>query len=1601
MNINYLFTNQDKSYKLPVEMKLMELPLKEMSWENFERLCLRLVKDVDLFKISECDIFGRKGQKQEGIDIFARKGVNQYYTYQCKRYIKITNNDLKKFFEEFEAGDWKESTTKFHLCTTADFDDIHLQRDFEKIKDDFAKQNIDIVRWDKRYFNDILKDFPLIVYDFFGKEWCVAFCGQEKYEKEINNTRLDANSVALYKNILGKFYSDVFNTYDKGLSSFEENTVKIENRFVMPDCIIESKNSFYSIQQEKQEEQDKKPSKIELPYQIVTSNYYFPDVIKKKETDLKIEKSYVRKQLDEEISDNSLIIADAGYGKSTFLRFLLLNILCEFENSSSIIKKKFGECIPVYIPFAYYTSKLKENNNYSLLDILKLWFNGFDKQDLFKIVSKAFNDERLLLIVDGVDEYTSINLAQIILDKLNVYKKNHNIKTIFSSRPYGYKVLKEFIPSKDLIYLAPLSQHQQKEIVQRWLIHNKIYQDRGIGQKYINDFFKELLLLPDLKELSEIPLLLNILLAQKLNNLSLPRDKFSAYEEIIEHLINKHFQKRVIVANAFIEDSLDELREYWGDIFSKIALEFQSNSFDGILTKDDVKKIVSDFLQNELGYLIERGTRVSGKFIEFSINSIGILIEKSSKELAFIHRQFQEFLSAEELRKKDDDEILKYLSFYSDNLQWEQTILFFFYNVKKNRQFEAYLQCIKDKNILLYFKISLTVKNCPLHISVNSFNEVEKLFVDETRSFRKDQLLEIILSGIYNPKLEKQYFEFINKYIPNVYEYSDHRINAINEIEEFYEDERIVGYLFDILLNGDLGNKLNVSSVLKKACKNIEIKNRLIELANKCPNLEVRAFAFQSIINNNVPRSEISKLIKDYYDCPFPLLAMTAMEAKIFLKEKVLVKELDKMLLISNKISKWQLENKFFWIFTDGWGKSKKLKALCLESLNEERNERENDLYIDKDLAWLLLFHNFNKEEDVINLVIKQFESKYPFYVGPSNDDLYTYVATYFKDNDRVVDAVYLWLSIEDTYFYPNHSKVCYISRDIRIKDLLISRIQKKDSISYWDICYLVEIWGGNVDVITFLQEQVRSKDCWPNMAILIPSIFGKNEAIETCEKILFGKDHWRAQALEPMIKLDPSHFEKMLLVSFINNELSKYSKEGIYKSYWEAISVLIKYFPNSKYVKDVINENSDSKHLFLYLMIKGNSIKTEEIYELINFSLPLNEELRRKIANKVGLVPKFLNSFENLNKESSNSCRTILLYNYLKNNTYEAVADEIENLSNYRGEKYYTNVAIGFLGAILHDKFGEFTTYRKNANNESFLPIELYFSTRFNEELFKFIDIHFDYIAKNIDNDFEHKLLGGSNSEIRNIDFFSLLINHHSEEFNSKPYIYNFIKNNSALNSIEFLFFLIREYTDDVLTINAVENAIQANQSKAYNSSILGIIIGEKYSGNEHFKKILLENKSNNPNLCIPALLIGWSDEVILKDYHERMKNDEFVTNDKNLIYLLLILFYNAEDLIEIFDSIEENKEEVMSHQPYFINPLLFRVKEDEKVKEYIFKSLEETTSGFMIVLYSSLLQELNYKNPEYIDWKNEISLSENFYTIIGYNIIDNKYQALSELIS
>jgi tetratricopeptide (TPR) repeat protein len=160
----------------PVDSSEAALPFGQLSWDDFERLCLRLARTYG--EPEHAQPFGTPGQAQSGIDIYSRAADGSYTVYQCKRYTELHPSDIAKAVDRFlEAEQWVSGTRRFVFCTSASVASRQLANEVERQASRLRERNqpLEFTVWDSDNLSALMKERPELVADFFGPAWFERF----------------------------------------------------------------------------------------------------------------------------------------------------------------------------------------------------------------------------------------------------------------------------------------------------------------------------------------------------------------------------------------------------------------------------------------------------------------------------------------------------------------------------------------------------------------------------------------------------------------------------------------------------------------------------------------------------------------------------------------------------------------------------------------------------------------------------------------------------------------------------------------------------------------------------------------------------------------------------------------------------------------------------------------------------------------------------------------------------------------------------------------------------------------------------------------------------------------------------------------------------------------------------------------------------------------------------------------------------------------------------------------------------------------------------------------------------------------------------------
>jgi energy-coupling factor transporter ATP-binding protein EcfA2 len=896
-----LMTPPSRGVKPPVNSNLQELPFNELTWENFEKLCLRLARLEG--NVEHCQRIGVQGDEQDGIDLYARQRTGSIYrVYQCKNEKNFGPKKIEDAVTEFLEGDWLTKTDTFVLCTRESLAPVARAKELESQAKKLRSHGITLIPWDRDELSLKLKGLPAIVHDFFSRAWVELFCGREAAAKL--RDRLDADEVAAFRAQLGEFYRHLFNTHDPGLplyASADDPPPPLELRYVLPDIdehrVItqgpskargSSSNALGSFKEnvgtnaQQRAEREKQPEYLPI-----------------NRTSRHTQRQSIEKWLISH--ERNIVLGPAGSGKSSLLRFLCIDLMTR-NPQLSLFAEKWGQHLPIWIPFAFWSKQVASsiNGEVSLKEALRDWLRSWNHEPLWKLVEQALEDDRVLLLVDGLDEHRDEFAAQTAWLRLKMFVEERGASSIVTSRPAGFERLGINTAGWQKGELSEFSSEQQERLARIWFTHraeksgtNNGANDLAVSrvEAAVDSFMHELDRSNDLRELARVPLLLCLLIAHKVQHLMLPRNRFKAYDDLIEYLIATHPKQRALAgAGGGVSFEVDE--KDLKVIFARLAYEMLREFGEGLIEQTVAEDILAKYLSADdgiFGLETAKARALSRNIVNVGEQALGLLVRGSQVDLSFLHRALQEYLAACYLATLPLSDQVSFVEDVCAHPKWTEPILSLLYMTRSTQSVTALLDPIRAKktNVMGGYSVAellsevafgdfnLSVKVAK-ELATETFNRVE------TKSWlpHRERLLENVIDGLRSVRTKEIVQAKLETWFPDRTRWTRRSVflamrdwSPTPEIreclllglrDEYSDIQRAAGSTLAYLFNGD------------------EVTQDLVAaIAWREDNPTIRAAAIECLFKGWPNNEKLTKLLDVTRTSAFPRLRLVAIAGRV------------------------------------------------------------------------------------------------------------------------------------------------------------------------------------------------------------------------------------------------------------------------------------------------------------------------------------------------------------------------------------------------------------------------------------------------------------------------------------------------------------------------------------------------------------------------------------------------------------------------------------------------------------------------------------------------------------------------------------------------
>ena len=572
-----------------------------------------------------------------------------------------------------------------------------------------------------------------------------------------------------------------------------------------------------------------------------------------------------------------MILGEPGIGKSTLLRCLLLDLLSpkpRFETCSF----RWGQYLPIWVPFAMWTRLVSDSEiECSLPDVLTGWLRKVSAGEaLINLVQQALNDSRLLLFVDGLDEWNDEKAAQTALTLLQQFVGARNVPAIVSSRPLGYMRIGGLSGDWKKARLAGLNMEQQRFLAECWFfhrsnalaLHDEDPSSRTMRESRAKSEASELIqdLQHDarLSRLAEVPLLLNGFIALAFQKMHLPRSRFKAYEELTRLLLEEQPQRREKAAHVRVaaERIGQENRER---ALARLAWETHNAPGSDVLDKSNALNAIQDFCSTRLYKELGDALEIAEEMLTFGTKTIGIIVEKSTTEVGFLHRTFQELLTAKYLSNLPFDQQKSLVGEHFGSSQWHEVFLCLCHLNTREGEVDDIVSIVEEIELpvemesarqIFLAEIAFGDLHCSIDTAVRLAKKSFDIIEMGTHKQSRKQLVEHALNGLESDVLYPIVQSRVQRWYPLRHSY---RYSFYETISTWPANDVTRAILWHGLFDEDSNNQRAAAESLAKVfCQDPSLEKMLSDLLFKPSEPQLLPFVLHAFClgwgdNNKIP----------------------------------------------------------------------------------------------------------------------------------------------------------------------------------------------------------------------------------------------------------------------------------------------------------------------------------------------------------------------------------------------------------------------------------------------------------------------------------------------------------------------------------------------------------------------------------------------------------------------------------------------------------------------------------------------------------------------------------------------------------------------------
>ncbi|OUC12238.1 MAG: hypothetical protein B0A82_23590, partial [Alkalinema sp. CACIAM 70d] len=505
-----------------------------------------------------------------------------------------------------------------------------------------------------------------LIYDSL-KPWCTKF-SQTYFDKTSEAIRFRVAKEKYLKALINACDDVKFVGIDVALKERNRST-KLLNIFIVPSVVSEMKSKL-----------DRAMLQPEIPDHLSEAQAeIWLEQRQKFEKDNGTPIS--AHQLIETNRQKVVLLGNPGSGKTTLMRYFALKVA--LGQAADIGLTQQEEWFPILI---YLRDWAKEPER-SLIEQLEHFAKStLEITDLPTGFFQYWLQRSSLITLDGLDEVIDEAIRSKLVDKIEcaLEPSPHNA-VVITSRPWGYQRSYFRTESFPHFELSPFNDKQVKEFIKKWYESRHENESNEDAQEMIANLNESLKNNDRVRELVKNPLLLTIVALTHRFQDDLPKRRHDLYNKAVNTLLKSWDRKAKGLRDQQKEafkflDIDDDLRRVMSLLARWIHEQYVTKTKEGgtIIRESDFLEQLSRIIQDDFAVKPHKADEEAKRFVEFIRNRAGLINEYGRGLYGFVHKTFQEYLTAEAVQTEARYKFDRMLTFVDSHLHqphWQEVIL--------------------------------------------------------------------------------------------------------------------------------------------------------------------------------------------------------------------------------------------------------------------------------------------------------------------------------------------------------------------------------------------------------------------------------------------------------------------------------------------------------------------------------------------------------------------------------------------------------------------------------------------------------------------------------------------------------------------------------------------------------------------------------------------------------------------------------------------------------------------------------------------------------------------------------------------------------------